>query len=1143
MSAKSYSVSVLLLTIVAVVPALGQWQPSQLLAAGPARTSWNNVWCVATTGETVYAVWSDFRDGDFEVYSKRSTDGGVTWGSDTRLTNAAGASELPSVALAGAAVHVVWRDDRDGNSEIYYMRSTDGGENWSGDIRLTDATQWWGPSVAATDSAVHVFWLDDRDGNYEIYYKRSTDGGESWGSDTRLTYAEVPKFPSVAATGATVHLVWYEEGPGGQVPEGIFYKRSTDGGESWGSDTRLTTGSFGGNVSPSVAVAGATVHAVWKDRRDGQIGVYYKRSTDGGESWSSDARLITPVGTPEWPSVAVVGAAVRLVWRDSADGSQGVYYMCSTDGGENWGSYTRLANYGDWPSVAAAGAEVHVVWTGAAGDIIYKRCGRGSAGSIAGTAFSDDDGDGERDPEERGLPGWTVRLEPGPSYVLTDLDGNYLFHSLPAGEYAVSEPVKTYWQLTFPPSPGAHVVTLGAGQEVTGKDFGNQVYVFIHDLAVSIAGGIARPGFHKAYAVHYENNGTVEVDANVTLVLPSDVSYDPDSSSPGGYYDAETHSVTWDVGSLPAAFEGWLSATVEIAVVPIGTELTASATIEPLEGDANPSDNFDSETEVVRGSYDPNMITVRPDPYITAGDILDCTIYFQNVGNDTAFNIVVREVLDPGIDISTVEPLAASHPYAFGFGAPNELIWSFNDIRLVDSITNEPGSRGFLRFRVHTKAELPPGTTLDNTAAIYFDYNEPVITNTVRLTVVVLGWSAQAPMPLLPSGKEVDAGGWLAYDSSSQSIYAAKGNKTADFYRYDPIGNVWTDLSAWPDGTEREKPSDGAAACADGNGIIYAAKGNNTRGFWKYDATKDSWYQKADVPLGASKKKVRGGTDIVWTGNSGAGCAYLLKGFENEFYRYDPDGDYWEALADAPSGANRKWDKGSWLAYDGANTIYAHRAEHNELYAYDLTGGTWSAALAGMPLVGRSGKKEKSGDGGCGAYVDGSVYALKGGKTQEIWKYTIATNSWSEEDTMPRGASDKSVGAGADIVTAGARLYATKGNKSNELWQFLPRSFLFGELPPGGVQAGRLAAGEWRLAISPNPLAAGFVHLAIGGTSLSRPAMVRLYDVAGRCVGVWKPLLRNGAADLDVRRLAAGVYLVRVEADGFTATQKLVVQR
>ena len=74
-------------------------------------------------GRTVHVAWFDERDGDVEVYVKRSDDGGVTWGEDVRLTSARGTSQKPSIAAAAGAVHVVWSDDRTGNEEIFYARS------------------------------------------------------------------------------------------------------------------------------------------------------------------------------------------------------------------------------------------------------------------------------------------------------------------------------------------------------------------------------------------------------------------------------------------------------------------------------------------------------------------------------------------------------------------------------------------------------------------------------------------------------------------------------------------------------------------------------------------------------------------------------------------------------------------------------------------------------------------------------------------------------------------------------------------------------------------------------------------------------------------------------------------------------------
>jgi len=262
------------------------------------------------------------------------------------------------------------------------------------------------------------------------------------------------------------------------------------------------------------------------------------------------------------------------------------------------------------------------------------------------------------------------------------------------------------------------------------------------------------------------------------------------------------------------------------------------------------------------------------------------------------------------------------------------------------------------------------------------------------------GWAEVGAMPALPSGKQVKDGGWLAYNSGDQLIYSGKGNKTPDFYSFDAINNRWTQLSLIPDGTEAKKPSKGAVGCADGAGIVYATKGNNTDGFYKYVAAVDSWYPLAPVPAGTTGKKVKGGTDLVYVPPDSVAPAYvyLLKGYKNEFWRYDLAADTWTALASAPAD---KWDKGSWLAYDGVGQLYAHQSKYHGFYAYNLGTGAWGAALQGMPLVSRTGKKKKSKDGGSGAYSDPYIYALKGGNTQEYWKYYVAGDSWQESDTVP----------------------------------------------------------------------------------------------------------------------------------------------
>jgi hypothetical protein len=267
-----------------------------------------------------------------------------------------------------------------------------------------------------------------------------------------------------------------------------------------------------------------------------------------------------------------------------------------------------------------------------------------------------------------------------------------------------------------------------------------------------------------------------------------------------------------------------------------------------------------------------------------------------------------------------------------------------------------------------------------------------------------------------------------------------------------------------------------------------------------------------------------------------------LKGYKNEFYRYDVGGDSWQTLTPAPAGGNVKWDKGSWLAYDGVNKkIYAHKAKYHEFYSYNTETDSWSGALTAMPIAGSAGSK-KSKDGGCGAYQSTKVYALKGGGTFEFWRYHIVGDSWGELASMPAGASGKKVKAGADIVSTGTALYATKGNKQNELWTYVPGAFLFGLPERSGVMAGVSGVRGSAFAIAPNPLASGYGVLRYS-LPKARAANLSVFNVAGQRVMTQALLGRSGIVNLDLRHVSNGVYLAKLVCDDFACTQKLLVQR
>jgi hypothetical protein len=99
--------------------------------------------------------------------------------------------------------------------------------------------------------------------------------------------------------------------------------------------------------------------------------------------------------------------------------------------------------------------------------------------------------------------------------------------------------------------------------------------------------------------------------------------------------------------------------------------------------------------------------------------------------------VVLIDTLDAGFDISTLQIGSSSHLFDFnvsGKGRP-VLRWTFDNILLPDSNTNEEKSHGFVSYSVRPKAGLSLGTKLENFADIYFDYNDPVRTNTTVNTI------------------------------------------------------------------------------------------------------------------------------------------------------------------------------------------------------------------------------------------------------------------------------------------------------------------------------------------------------------------------------------------------------------------------
>lgn len=203
--------------------------------------------------------------------------------------------------------------------------------------------------------------------------------------------------------------------------------------------------------------------------------------------------------------------------------------------------------------------------------------------------------------------------------------------------------------------------------------------------------------------------------------------------------------------------------------------------------------NFDEECSEVVASCDPNDKTAVPSGthaqhFIRANEPIEYKIRFQNTGTASALRVVVVDSLPAELDARTLEAGVSSHPYHLDIYSGGILHFVFDPIELPDSNANEIASHGFVEFRIAQQPDLPDGTVINNTVAIYFDENEPVFTNTAFHTI---GYPFLTSNTWAPLGENVQVT-LTPNPMQNQAILEVEGKRLlyAQVFLYDAQGRL-----------------------------------------------------------------------------------------------------------------------------------------------------------------------------------------------------------------------------------------------------------------------------------------------------------------------------------------------------------------
>ena len=320
---------------------------------------------------------------------------GQTWDSPNRLTWNLGFSVMPVVGVDfHDMVYVVWVDSAPGVDEIYFKRSIDQGSSWGAMKRLTwNTTYSDSPYLAiGPGKTLNVVWTEymGTSAAGDIFYKNSSDSGNTWSPTQRLTWSsDDTRYPAASVdSSGNLYVLWREDLSGNNME--IYLKKSTNSGANWSAIQRITWNS-GDSRSPHIATDSSNnIHIVWCDDSSGDFEILYKKSTNGGTNWSANKRITWSSGLSGNPFIAAAsGNNLYIVWKDNVSGNDEIYCKKSTNSGSTWSALQRLTwNSGDSgaPVLAVDSSNnLHLVWedqTPGACEVFYK------SSTNAGTSWS-----------------------------------------------------------------------------------------------------------------------------------------------------------------------------------------------------------------------------------------------------------------------------------------------------------------------------------------------------------------------------------------------------------------------------------------------------------------------------------------------------------------------------------------------------------------------------------------------------------------------------------------------------------------------------------------------------------------------------------------------------------------------------------
>lgn len=328
---------------------------------------------IAFDGTNYLIVWEDLRNStDYNIYGTIVNQSGTLLFPSGFVISSANQNQTdPAVAFDGTNFFVVWKDERNGNSDIYGARvSTSGVLLDTNGISISTANSNQSePAIAFDGTNYLVVWTDYRNGTYpDIYGARVNQSGVLIDTNGIAISTDVleQQSPAIVYNGTNYLVVWQHRVSSEWDIRGARVNTSGTVLDPSGFDISYATGY---QWYPAVAFDGTNCLVVWGDRRSGtREDIYGARVSASGTVLDPDGFAISTYAQngQYFPAVAFDGTNYLVVWDDFRSSTHNIYGARVTQNAsvlDPNGRYISTASYDQlYPAITFGGTNYFVVW-------------------------------------------------------------------------------------------------------------------------------------------------------------------------------------------------------------------------------------------------------------------------------------------------------------------------------------------------------------------------------------------------------------------------------------------------------------------------------------------------------------------------------------------------------------------------------------------------------------------------------------------------------------------------------------------------------------------------------------------------------------------------------------------------------------